>query len=184
MARNSVSSIQVLVDSFVTQLVSAVEEHSRTRAQFLVLSALGAAPKRSPGRPPKSQFASLSISAPKARKKQLCPVPGCKNPAAPVFGMVCAEHKDVAKAKIKQYRALRRSEKMGGRTGSVGNDGSTKPKRRVSAKVAKTRKLQGRYLGSLRALSAANRAKVKQVAKDSGIAEAVKVAGELASAPS
>jgi hypothetical protein len=40
--------------------------------------------------------------------KQLCPVPGCKNAAAPVFGMVCAKHKDVPKAKIKTYREARR----------------------------------------------------------------------------
>jgi hypothetical protein len=39
-------------------------------------------------------------------------VPGCKNPAAPVFGMVCAKHKDVAKAKIKKYRAARRTKKQ------------------------------------------------------------------------
>jgi hypothetical protein len=38
-------------------------------------------------------------------------VPGCKNRAAPVFGMVCRDHKDVPKAKIKKYRAERRAEK-------------------------------------------------------------------------
>ena len=44
----------------------------------------------------------------KRAPKQLCPVPGCKNPAAPVFHMVCAKHKGVAKSKIKAYRAARR----------------------------------------------------------------------------
>ena len=44
--------------------------------------------------------------------KQLCPVPGCKNPAAPVFGMVCAKHKDVPKAQIKKYREARRAKKQ------------------------------------------------------------------------
>ena len=43
--------------------------------------------------------------------KQLCPVPGCKNPAAPVFGMVCAKHKDIPKAQIKKYREARRAKK-------------------------------------------------------------------------
>jgi hypothetical protein len=50
----------------------------------------------------------------RARRKpprQLCPAPGCKNPAAPVFGMVCAKHKDVPKAKIKEYREARRRSK-------------------------------------------------------------------------
>jgi hypothetical protein len=39
-------------------------------------------------------------------------VPGCKNPAAPVFGMVCAKHKDVAKSKIKKFREARRAKKI------------------------------------------------------------------------
>ena len=82
------------------------------RAKAAVYEALGVSPKRGPGRPPKAQSA---LTAPKkARRKgpvQLCPVPGCKNPAAPVFGMVCAKHKDVAKSKIKKYRALRSAKK-------------------------------------------------------------------------
>ena len=45
--------------------------------------------------------------------RQFCPVPGCKNPAAPVFGMVCAKHKDVAKSKIKKYREARKAKKLG-----------------------------------------------------------------------
>ena len=49
------------------------------------------------------------------RAKQLCPVPGCTNPAAPVFGMVCAKHKDVPKAQIKKYRETRRAAKQKGR---------------------------------------------------------------------
>ena len=66
---------------------------------------------RHPGRP---AGRSASIIGRKPRKKgpkQLCPVPGCKNPAAPVFGMVCAKHKDLPKAKIKQYREARRAKK-------------------------------------------------------------------------
>jgi hypothetical protein len=39
-------------------------------------------------------------------------VPGCKNAAAPVFGMVCAKHKDVAKSKIRKYREARRAKKL------------------------------------------------------------------------
>jgi hypothetical protein len=51
----------------------------------------------------------------KTRKKaprQLCPVPGCKNAAAPVFGMVCADHKDISKVKIKKYREQRKAKKL------------------------------------------------------------------------
>ena len=52
----------------------------------------------------------------KARRKgpiQLCPVPGCKNPAAPVFGMVCAKHKDLPKAKIRKFREARKAKRLG-----------------------------------------------------------------------
>jgi hypothetical protein len=52
----------------------------------------------------------------KRRQKQLCPVPGCKNPAAPVFGMVCADHKNVPKAQIKKYREQRRADKVKAKT--------------------------------------------------------------------
>ena len=53
-----------------------------------------------------------SAAAARRRTKQLCPVPGCKNPAAPVFGMVCAKHKDVSKTQIAKYREARRAKKM------------------------------------------------------------------------
>jgi len=48
--------------------------------------------------------------------RQLCPVPGCSNTAAPVFGMVCAKHKDVPKAQIKKYRENRRAAKAKGKS--------------------------------------------------------------------
>jgi hypothetical protein len=47
---------------------------------------------------------------------------------------------------------------------------------KLSPKGLKVRRLQGQYLGALRALTGANRAKVKAVAKDKGVAEAVKLA--------
>lgn len=42
---------------------------------------------------------------------QLCPVPGCKNRAAPVFGMVCGDHRHIKKATIAKYRAARKAKK-------------------------------------------------------------------------
>lgn len=50
----------------------------------------------------------------KKRRKgpvQLCPSPGCKSPAAPVFGMLCAKHKGTAKATVAKWRAARRAKK-------------------------------------------------------------------------
>jgi hypothetical protein len=97
-------SIRALIEDFTNQLSSLLEQDAMDRARAAVESALGGA--RS-GRPAKL----LSIRGGRARTKQLCPVPGCKNPAAPVFGMVCAKHKDVPKAKIAKFREARRAKK-------------------------------------------------------------------------
>jgi hypothetical protein len=91
-----------------------------------VSAALGGAPvKRGPGRPPKAAkaLAAVAPARKKPRKKappQYCPVPGCKNKAAPIFGMVCSDHKDVPKAKIKEYREARRAQKAGQKAGKAG----------------------------------------------------------------
>lgn len=53
-------------------------------------------------------------AAKKHRRKgpiQLCPVPRCTSPAAPIFGMLCAKHKATPKKLVAQYRAARRRAK-------------------------------------------------------------------------
>jgi hypothetical protein len=121
MPNSSSQGIPGLVQAFVTELTGALESVVSARVQTLVLSALGTPPKRGPGRPPKNGLAvAATLSVKVKRPRQLCPVPGCKNAAAPIFGMVCSEHKDVPKAKIKQYREARRQAKAGnGRGASV-----------------------------------------------------------------
>lgn len=114
-------TIRSIVDDFVKQLNTLIEVQVVTRAREAVASALGGAGgKRGPGRPPKLvslALASASLASSKATKRrkkappQLCPVPGCKNRAAPIFGMVCSDHKGVPKAKIKAYRDARRAKK-------------------------------------------------------------------------
>jgi hypothetical protein len=109
-------SLQGLIEQFVRQVVTTVEAATTHRVQTAIVSALGNGagsvfPRRR-GRPPKNPLFAAALLAPvRRRPKQLCPVPGCTNPAAPVFGMVCAQHKDLSKAKIKQYRAARRAAK-------------------------------------------------------------------------
>jgi hypothetical protein len=108
------TTINSLTEAFARQLVSVVEQAAAARIQSAILEGLGGAGGRGPGRPRKEGLA-LSVTYPVLRKKapkQLCPVPGCKNAAAPVFGMVCAKHKDVPKAKIKEYREKRRAAKL------------------------------------------------------------------------
>jgi hypothetical protein len=102
------NTLRNLISDFAAKLTSLVQSEALDRARAQVTAALGI---RRPGRP---AGGSASIIGRKPRKKgpkQLCPVPGCKNPAAPVFGMVCAKHKDVPKAKIKKYREARRAKK-------------------------------------------------------------------------
>ena len=112
------NSLRMIVDDFVARLMSAVEADASQRIRDSVLRALegGTAPRRR-GRPPKNGWAlpaagSLSSLGPvKRRQRQLCPVPGCQNPAAPVFGMLCAQHKDTPKSLVKKYREERRAAK-------------------------------------------------------------------------
>jgi len=104
-------------------------------------------------------------------------VPGCKNPAAPVFGMVCKEHKNVAKAKIRKYREARRAGMVTHATGA--RPATPKKAKKATPKVARARKLQGQYLGALKSLTGADRARVKKTAAEKGVAEAVKLAQTL-----
>jgi hypothetical protein len=95
-------NIRSLVEEFTAHLGALIERQVIDRARAVVDGALG----RSGGG---------GGGGTKARRKlprQLCPVPGCKNTAAPIYGMVCSQHKDVPKAKIKKYREARRAKKL------------------------------------------------------------------------
>ena len=116
MARRSFE-IRDIVEEFVTRLSSLIEHDTVSRARDAVLSAFG-------GRLPSGVrsngigAASAGRLAGRPRRKgpiQLCPVPGCKNRAAPVFGMVCSDHKNVSKTQIKKYREARRAQKVSGK---------------------------------------------------------------------
>jgi hypothetical protein len=101
-------NITTIVETFISQITAAVESAAAQRIQAAIAGAFGAPQKRGPGRPAKQAVApAAAVAGKKTRPKQFCPVPGCKNVAAPVFGMVCKDHKNVAKSKIKKYRAER-----------------------------------------------------------------------------
>jgi hypothetical protein len=110
-------TIRTLIEDFANKLSALMEGQALDRARLAVESALGVSKPRR-GRPPKNAVAAIAPLAVVGRKKrkkgpkQLCPVPGCKNPAAPVFGMVCAKHKDLPKAQIKKFREARRAKKQ------------------------------------------------------------------------
>jgi hypothetical protein len=92
--------IRTLVEDFSARLGSLIEAQVLERARTAIDGALG------------TGNGARGIKPRKKTPRQLCPVPGCKNPAAPVFGMVCADHKDIPKAKIKKYREARRAKKL------------------------------------------------------------------------
>jgi hypothetical protein len=102
------NTVRDLITDFASKLTDLMHSEALDRARARVEAALGV---RRPGRPASPK---LSSNGRKTRRKgpiQLCPVPGCKNRAAPVFGMVCSNHKDLPKAKIKKYREARRAKK-------------------------------------------------------------------------
>jgi hypothetical protein len=119
------SELEKMVRSFTAQitaqLTAAIDAQALAQARQAVFASLGmgAPVAKRRGRPPKAKAAlgpmtEITSIAKKTRKKmpiQLCPVPGCKNKAAPIFGMVCSKHKDVAKSKIKKYREARKAKK-------------------------------------------------------------------------
>ena len=116
MAKQQKGSVAALVSDFVDQLTRAIEAEAMSRAREAVLAAVGGGGggKRGPGRVAVEGGRGPGRPAGRPRKKppiQYCPVPGCKNRAAPVFGMVCGEHRKVPKALIKKYRAERKAEK-------------------------------------------------------------------------
>jgi hypothetical protein len=111
-------NLQSLVQDFVSKIVAAVESETADRMRARMIAALNGEASGRPGRPPKGRFfgaGSLSAGPSRRRPKQFCPVPGCKNVAAPVFGMVCSEHKNVPRDKIKKYREARRKAKALGK---------------------------------------------------------------------
>ncbi len=109
------TDIRSLVEGFVSQIVAAVEADSVRRLQHAVTASFVGAGADSAARRGRAAAGPAALAAAPARRrpKQLCPVPGCKGVAAPVFGMVCAQHRDVPKPKIAEYRAQRRAAKAG-----------------------------------------------------------------------
>ena len=112
-------SIKAAIEEFTERLHHLIETDAMERARAAVLHAFGAGAPKKRGRPPNAlRPMAISAVAKNARKKmppQLCPVPGCKNKAAPIFAMVCSDHKDLPKAKIKAYREARRASKLSGK---------------------------------------------------------------------
>jgi hypothetical protein len=95
--------LKPLLEQFARDIATAVEQATIERVLGLLNGAVPAA-RRTGGTAP-------LISAP-ARKREmaLCYYPGCKNVAAPRFGMFCAaQHKNLPKTEKEKYRAQHRA---------------------------------------------------------------------------
>jgi len=173
---NTDPTITAQIETFTQQIVAAVEAAVAQRIQAALAGAFGVPQKRGPGRPPKQAVAHVApVAAPKpARKKQICPVPGCKNVAAPIFGMVCKKPQERGQVQDQKVPGAATGRQC--HPGDRGQAGGRERSEEGHAEVARARKLQGQYLGALKSLTGADRAKVKAVAKDKGVADAVKLA--------
>ncbi len=99
------NDVRSLVEEFASKLAIIVEQQALERTRDLLGRSLGGGDRR-------NMTAWSGVRRRRKLPRQLCPVPGCKNTAAPVFGMVCSKHKDVSKAQIAKYREARRAKKL------------------------------------------------------------------------
>lgn len=111
--------METMVRAFVAQISDSIQRQVRSKIQAAMAvlhesATAGQQPTYAP-QPQQTQLQPYQATQqqPRVRKRArvLCPVPGCDRVAAPVFGMLCAAHKDLPKGQIKQYRELRKLQK-------------------------------------------------------------------------
>jgi hypothetical protein len=108
MTKTADPNIEFLLQEFSARLTELVERRTIERLQVAAAALIGSNPDN-PSRAARAPRAPYGTKrTPYVRE---CPVPGCKNPPAPAFGMVCSQHKDLPKAEIKKYREARALEK-------------------------------------------------------------------------
>ena len=118
--------------AFVSQLGSLVDAMVSRQIQGVLGKVFGQQTSGAPGALPAGLSGAVTT---RVRPRQLCPIPGCKNPAAPAFGMVCKEHKDVPKRIVKRFRAERRGDfsHLEGGQESARQQKTAPPKKRAAA---------------------------------------------------
>lgn len=99
-------TVAALIEAFSDDIESMIasEVKMRIARAVVMMGGLG------------SHIESAKADAVVARRKgpiQLCPAPGCRARAAPVFGMLCTKHKGASKRTVKQWRDARRAKKAG-----------------------------------------------------------------------
>ena len=102
--------IRALLKQLETEIALATEEAVR-KAVNVLLSHLGGDAFSAHGR--RTGYTTIepsNSSIRKTRRPFLCLRNGCKNVGAPIYGMVCTEHKDTPKAEIRKLRAARKAQ--------------------------------------------------------------------------
>jgi hypothetical protein len=118
------SLITPIVQEFAQRLAAVVERFTVGRIEAAV-RASGNALQGRRGR---------AAGAARSRGKTLCYFPGCKNVAAPRFGMFCAAlHKDIPKTEKEKYRAAHDKSNGAARSKKAAAAGGKKRKARGAA---------------------------------------------------
>jgi len=86
-----------------------VQKGERAKAIYALRGTKGKAPKKAKRSKANAAKTPKPKKAKKTRPPLNCPYPGCENKAAPVFGMMCKEHKDVPKKDRQRMFAERRA---------------------------------------------------------------------------
>lgn len=101
--------LETLLAKFADELSAVVERRAANRIGALLAPVLQGHAAGSYEGPTAGPGAGNSFR--RTTSPQLCPVPGCSAVAAPRYGMVCTQHKDLPKGEIKNYREARKAEK-------------------------------------------------------------------------
>jgi hypothetical protein len=109
------TTIQSLTHEFQNKMIALIDEAAAEKARNVVAGAFLADMKTYLPKNKSKYLGEASHTKDKLMRRkgpiQLCPVPRCKERAAPVFGMLCAKHKSTPKKLVAKYRAARRARK-------------------------------------------------------------------------
>ncbi len=94
------------IKSLVAEFAGRIE---RAASEACVQRMLASVTGRRGGQAQRSSAPARTSNGKRKGPIQLCPIPRCKNRAAPVFGMLCADHQNTPKKLVAKYRELRRA---------------------------------------------------------------------------
>lgn len=95
-------SIEEAVNKFVENLTVIIEAEVRES----VLASVNGVPTKAAKN---SKYGKIGKKSRRKGPIQLCPAPKCKNRAAPVYGMLCGDHKGAPKKTVAKWREARRA---------------------------------------------------------------------------